>query len=185
MQARTDTIVSVNTVLTTCVSSSPKCTPTLIQPKVLRCASFAVNLPDSSDLSTTSAATCSALMTSYTTLACSRASIMVLPACSGRIYVFGAFVQHFLFGIRVSLNGRGMLHNIAILSSLVVVALFFQGDEQGLSADGDEAWAKQLERSLMQLAVELLSQPVVILPYVVFQMGMTHTIQYNAVTLDF
>ena len=85
----------------------------------------------------------------------------------------------FLFGISVSLNGHVMLHNITVVSSLLVVALFFQGDGQGLSADSDDQCSEQFERSLfVQLAIGVLSQPIVILPYYVFQAGMQRTVQY-------
>ena len=86
----------------------------------------------------------------------------------------------FLFGIGVTLNGRVMLHNLQVLSSLLVVALFFQGDGQGLSAESDVACAKRFERTLLQqVAVGLLSQPVIIFPYLVFAMGLEHRVQYR------
>ena len=75
----------------------------------------------------------------------------------------------FLSGISVSLNGHVMLHNIMAMSSLLVVALFFQGDGQGLSADSGGQCSEQSERSLfVQFAIGVLSQPIVILPYSVF-----------------
>ena len=53
-----------------------------------------------------------------------------------------------MFGISVTLNGRVTLHNIAMISSSIVVTLFFQGDGQGLSTDSDEACAERFATTL-------------------------------------
>ena len=81
----------------------------------------------------------------------------------------------FSFGITVFTNGHVMPLSITILSSLVIVALFFRDDGQALSADSDEASTKQSERPLLQqVAVGLLSKPSIIWPQVVFPMSDAH-----------
>ena len=51
---------------------------------------------------------------------------------------------------------------------------------QDLSDDSDETCAPRFERTLpQQAAVGLLSQPVIIDPYLVFQVGLEHKVQYR------